>query len=469
MAFPAGTPVVTLTGTLPSAVAGTGYGGQAVLTPSAVLTDTTRHAVYPGGGKTDIVDGAFTVELIPNDAAGVGPEGWRWYVDLQPSRGQRVSFWADIHGTDGSTIHLDDLVPTQAPGGGTVGEPGKSAYEVAVDEGYTGTVTQWLASLVGPAGEQGLQGAPGAKGDTGEPGPTGPQGDAGPAGPAGEQGATGPAGPQGPEGPEGSQGETGPAGPQPALGAAGAGPTIALRSDDPATTNARTPTTHAASHATGATDPVTPGAIGAETAGTAAAAFTTHTGLDDPHGYKTWADAKFATTTDLGAVNAAVANLDTFVQDCLTRVSAIEQGTAWLSGLNVAGNAVVSNGDLTVADTAKGYRFRRGGSALDLEATGADLILSNWSGNGFNGTQRSYDRYSADALNAQHAGRREFVSALYGAVVHTIDPDGNRLGFHGKAPVTRQAVTGFWSDGTALASLLTALDALGLIDDQTST
>ena len=61
------------------------------------------------------------------------------------------------------------------------------------------------------------------------------------------------------------------------------------------------------------------------------------------------------------------------------------------------------------------------------------------------------------------------MSALYGAVVHTIDPDGNRLGFHGKAPVTRQAVTGFWSDGTALASLLTALDALGLIDDQTST
>ena len=35
MAFPAGTPVVTLTGTLPSAVAGTGYGGQAVLTPSS--------------------------------------------------------------------------------------------------------------------------------------------------------------------------------------------------------------------------------------------------------------------------------------------------------------------------------------------------------------------------------------------------------------------------------------------------
>jgi len=39
----------------------------------------------------------------------------------------------------------------------------------------------------------------------------------------------------------GATGATGPPGPQPPLGAAGAGPTIALRSDDPSTTNARTP------------------------------------------------------------------------------------------------------------------------------------------------------------------------------------------------------------------------------------
>ncbi|MFJ2961186.1 hypothetical protein ACIPIC_02615 [Streptomyces collinus] len=74
---------------------------------------------------------------------------------------------------------------------------------------------------------------------------------------------TGPAGPAGPAGPEGPEGETGPAGPQPPLGAAGAGPTIALRSDDPSTTNARTPTAHAASHGSAGSDPVTPAAIGA--------------------------------------------------------------------------------------------------------------------------------------------------------------------------------------------------------------
>lgn len=226
MGFPSGTPVVTLVGTLPSAVAGSGYGGQVVLTPSAILTDASRHAVYPGGGKTDIVNGTFSVQVIPNDVPGILPAGWRWYVDVQPSKGKRVAFWADIHGADGTTIHLDELVPAQAPGGGTTGVPGKSAYEIAVEQGYSGTVTQWLASLVGPAGATGPQGATGA---TGAQGPAGPKGDTGAQGPAGADGATGPAGPKGdtgdtgPQGPAGPKGDTGDTGPQ---GPAGASATI---------------------------------------------------------------------------------------------------------------------------------------------------------------------------------------------------------------------------------------------------
>jgi hypothetical protein len=259
----------------------------------------------------------------------------------------------------------------------------------------------------------------------------GPQGPAGPTGPAGATGPTGPEGPQGPqgvtgsqglEGPTGPEGPAGPAGPQPDLGAAGAGDDIALRSTDPTTTNPRTPTAHAASHASAGSDPIAPADIGAEPAGTATTTVNAHTAASDPHGDRTWADNKFATATALGVTNSTVTNLDGFVQDCLTRVAAIENGTVWLSGLNVAGNAIVSNGDLTVSDVSKGYRFRRGGSALDLEATGADLIVSNWSGNGFNGSQYSYDRYASNALAAQHAGLREYVTALYGAAVHTIDP-----------------------------------------------
>lgn len=206
------------------------------------------------------------------------------------------------------------------------------------------------------------------------------------------------------------------------------------------------------------------GDVGAEPAGAAAGAVATHVAAADPHGDRAWASAQFAAITIVGTV----AQLDAFVQDCLTRVAAIEQGTAWLSALNVAGNAQVANGDLTVKDNSKGYRFRRGGSALDLEATGADLIVSVWSGTGFNGTQRSYDRYAADALAVQHAGKREWVDGLYGTVRHTLDGTANTAGFFGAAPVGRQTVTGSWSDGTAGQSLAAALEAIGLIDDQTS-
>lgn len=92
----------------------------------------------------------------------------------------------------------------------TVPRNGLSAYEVAVAEGYEGTVDEWLASLVGPQGPQGPQGATGPqgpqgpKGDTGATGATGPKGETGATGPTGPKGDTGPTGPQGPQGPAGS-------------------------------------------------------------------------------------------------------------------------------------------------------------------------------------------------------------------------------------------------------------------------
>ena len=160
-----------------------------------------------------------------------------------------------------------------------------SAYGLAVKRGFTGTLDEWLASLVGPTGPQGaglvfdgtyptlealqqahptgqpgdcykvgtdeeyvayfwdpenqtwepLQvmgptGPQGEIGPTGPTGPTGPQGATDPTGPAGPQGtvgqtgatgATGPTGPQGPAGPGGEQGETGATGPQGPQGATG--------------------------------------------------------------------------------------------------------------------------------------------------------------------------------------------------------------------------------------------------------
>lgn len=67
----------------------------------------------------------------------------------------------------------------------TAGQPGLSAYQVAVAKGFTGTEAEWLLSLKGAKGDTGAAGArgdtglqgipgangtPGAKGDTGLPG-----------------------------------------------------------------------------------------------------------------------------------------------------------------------------------------------------------------------------------------------------------------------------------------------------------
>ena len=69
-----------------------------------------------------------------------------------------------------------------------VGKDGKSAYEVAVDEGFEGSERRWLESLKGEQGPIGLQGEQGIQG---EQGPVGPQGE------QGIQGEQGPVGPQG--------------------------------------------------------------------------------------------------------------------------------------------------------------------------------------------------------------------------------------------------------------------------------
>lgn len=50
---------------------------------------------------------------------------------------------------------------------GSDGADGKSAYQVAVDNGFSGTESQWLDSLVGETGPQGPQGIQGIQGPAG--------------------------------------------------------------------------------------------------------------------------------------------------------------------------------------------------------------------------------------------------------------------------------------------------------------
>ena len=71
--------------------------------------------------------------------------------------------------TEGAVITKDDISVTEETSpSASVGEDlprGKSAYEVAVENGFSGTETEWLASL---KGEPGAPGAPGKDGENGK-------------------------------------------------------------------------------------------------------------------------------------------------------------------------------------------------------------------------------------------------------------------------------------------------------------
>ena len=122
--------------------------------------------------------------------------------------------------------------PGPAGKDGQPGQPGKSAYELAVDQGFSGTESQWLESLKkGPAGPQGQPGKDGKNGIDGKDGKSayelakeqgfegtesewlkslvGPEGHQGPQGLPGKDGKNGIEGPQGPQGLPGKDGQNG--------------------------------------------------------------------------------------------------------------------------------------------------------------------------------------------------------------------------------------------------------------------
>jgi len=127
---------------------------------------------------------------------------------------------------------------------GPTGPNGRSAYEIALLNGFVGTETQWLLSLVGATGSQGIQGATGPSGATGLTGPAGAQGLPGTNGTDGADGAVGAQGPQGIQGPIGLTGTAGPQGIQGPIGPSGtsgpAGPQGIQGNQGPVGTNGAT-------------------------------------------------------------------------------------------------------------------------------------------------------------------------------------------------------------------------------------
>ena len=69
-----------------------------------------------------------------------------------------------VLGFDGCTA---PTITGEIPPYWTKGDPGKSAYEIAVEHGYEGTEEEWLQSLHGAQGEQGPVGPQGPQGEPG--------------------------------------------------------------------------------------------------------------------------------------------------------------------------------------------------------------------------------------------------------------------------------------------------------------
>ena len=190
-----------------------------------------------------------------------GPQGERGPAGPQGEQGPQGPAGAD--GAQGPQGERGPVGP-QGPQGeqgqsGQDGAPGKSAYEIAVEAGFTGTSAEWLESLKGEDGVSTTVSAKAIPSGTrvtitdavsstvfdvmnGEQGPEGPSGASGAPGQDGksayelavEAGFTGTSaewldslvGPQGPEGPSGAQGPAGQDGRDGADGASGFSPIV---------------------------------------------------------------------------------------------------------------------------------------------------------------------------------------------------------------------------------------------------
>lgn len=149
--------------------------------------------------------------------------------------------------TEGAVITKDDISVTEETSpSASAGEDlprGKSAYEVAVENGFSGTETEWLASLKGATGAPGADGKDGTDGktpyvgdngnwyigadDTGKPS-RGAKGDKGDTGAQGIQGVQGEKGDKGDKGSPGAKGDKGEPGAKGDKGDPGATPNLTI-------------------------------------------------------------------------------------------------------------------------------------------------------------------------------------------------------------------------------------------------
>ena len=178
-----------------------GYDEESDTTLRATTVPVTLH-IRPSGfvadGDTPIPP---TLDLytqllkkLDEKAAGLqnGKDGFSPKVKAEQMEFGVVITIVDADGETSATLHNG--------ANGEKGTDGKSAYQIAVEQGYQGSESDWLSSLKGDkgdTGERGEKGDTGLQGERGEKGETGQQGEQGPMGEKGEKGDAGVAGKDG--------------------------------------------------------------------------------------------------------------------------------------------------------------------------------------------------------------------------------------------------------------------------------
>ncbi|HNZ70653.1 MAG TPA: collagen-like protein, partial [Candidatus Dojkabacteria bacterium] len=132
-------------------------GNYTIISPKVVINDIVS-ALKNDPAFINSIAGLQGEKGEKGDTGETGATGAQGLQGIQGEKGQ-----------DGSSTGIPG--PAGADGlDGVDGSDGLSAYDIAVAEGYSGTVAEWLASLIGPQGPQGLQGLQGLQGIQGEVG-----------------------------------------------------------------------------------------------------------------------------------------------------------------------------------------------------------------------------------------------------------------------------------------------------------
>ena len=151
-----------------------GYDAESDTTLRATTVPVTLH-IRPSGfvadGDTPIppTPDLYTqlLKKLDEKAAGLqnGKDGFSPKVKAEQMESGVVITIVDADGETSATLHNG--------ANGEKGTDGKSAYQIAVEQGYQGSESDWLSSLKGDKGDKGEKGNTGAKGNPGQDGTDG--------------------------------------------------------------------------------------------------------------------------------------------------------------------------------------------------------------------------------------------------------------------------------------------------------